>query len=227
MVGAKKIVVVIAAAIVVAAVGAYFGLTAPENGLSPAPDLDSGLPTTLEFSGMELNEETKKSIVSEVLAEITPYKGVKYDKVNISAMKNGEDHDLRVICFSDACEYPDVYDFTYYGISIRSNGDNAFRICSAVTTPIMHRAISWVEKGEEMTNGEPAPHEGYITRGDNNPSPDQSGLGIEPVRPEWVICVARLRIPYLGHLFKGIDGTVIIFAVIYTIWGAPQLLWHV
>ncbi len=115
MVSAKKIVAVIAAVVVVAAVGAYFGLTALENELKPAPDLDSGLSTTVEFSGRELNEETRTQIVSEVLAGITPYKGIKYDKVNISAIKNGEDHDLTVICFSDACECQDVFDFTYYG----------------------------------------------------------------------------------------------------------------
>ena len=43
-------------------------------------------------------------------------------------------------------------------------------------TPIMHRAISWVEKGEEMSDGKPAPHEGYITKGDNNAVPDQSAF---------------------------------------------------
>jgi len=117
MVSAKKIAAVIAAVVVVAAVGAYFGLTALENELKPAPDLDSGLSTTVEFSGRELNEETRTQIVSEVLAGITPYKGIKYDKVNISAIKNGEDHDLTVICFSDACECQDVHDFTYYGAS--------------------------------------------------------------------------------------------------------------
>ncbi|MCD6211274.1 MAG: hypothetical protein OCU20_09370 [Methanophagales archaeon] len=116
MVGAKKIVVVIAAVAIVAA-GVYLGLPKIEYRLGhTAPGLDSGLSTTAEFSfsGTELNEETKTEIVSKVLADITPYKGVRYDKVNITAMKNGEDHDLKVICFSDACEYPDVYDFTYY-----------------------------------------------------------------------------------------------------------------
>ena len=92
MVGAKKIVMVVAIAavvVVVAAVGTYFGLTVPENGLSPAPDSGLDLPTNVEFSGTELNEETKTEIVSKVLADITPYKGVRYDKVNITAMMNG------------------------------------------------------------------------------------------------------------------------------------------
>ncbi len=67
-------------------------------------------------------------------------------------------------------------------------------------TPIIHRAMYWVEKGEEMPGGKPAPHEGYITKGDNkitNPHPDQPGL--EPVKPEWVVAVARARAPYLGY----------------------------
>jgi len=119
-------------------------------------------------------------------------------RTNIITCEDGKIHDYR--SFND---YGDVIIYQPNGISS--------------ATPIMHRAISWVEKGEEMPNGEPAPHEGYITKGDNNPYPDQSGLGIEPVKPEWVICVARVRVSYLGHLFKGIGGTVIIFAVIYTI----------
>jgi|GEM_PF-809272 len=109
---AKKIVVVIVAVVVVAAgSGAYLVLTATK----PAPDSDSDLSTTVEISGTELNEETKMDIVSAVSAEIMPYRGVKYDRVNISATENGKDYALTVISFSDKCEYPDVYDFTYYG----------------------------------------------------------------------------------------------------------------
>ena len=90
-------------------------------------------------------------------------------------------------------------------------------------TPIMHRAISWVEKGEEMPDGKPAPHEGYITKGDNNAVPDQSafkiasGKNAEPVKPEWIKGVARVRVPYLGFLLKGIGGTVVVLAVVYAI----------
>ena len=119
-------------------------------------------------------------------------------RTNIITCEDGKIHDYR--SFND---YGDVIIYQPNGISS--------------ATPIMHRAISWIEKGEVMSNGEPAPHEGYITKGDNNPSPDQSGLGIEPVKPEWVIGVARVRVSYLGHLFKGIGGTVIIYAGIYAI----------
>ena len=69
-------------------------------------------------------------------------------------------------------------------------------------TPIIHRAMYWVEKGEEMPDGKPAPNAGYITKGDANPYPDQDlrFLGCDPVKPEWVIAVAKVRIPYLGYL---------------------------
>ena len=122
-------------------------------------------------------------------------------RANIITCEDAKIHDYR--SFND---YGDIIIFHPNGISS--------------TTPIIHRAISWIEEGEEMPNGEPAPHEGYITKGDNNLYPDQSGLGIEPVKPEWVIGIARVRSPYLGHLghlFMGVGGTVIIYAGIYAI----------
>ncbi len=75
-------------------------------------------------------------------------------------------------------------------------------------TPIIHRAMYWVNRSEEMPGGRPAPHEGYITKGDNNTCYDQQCLGVEvngrlyrvePVKPEWVIAVAKVRVPYLGY----------------------------
>ncbi len=146
---AGKIVAVIAV-VVVAALGTYLGLTAPEHGLSPASDLDSCLSTTVEFSGMKLNEETRTQIVSEVLAEITPYKGVRYDKVNISAMKNGEDYGLTVICFSDACECQDAYVFTYYGAGkeLVLNG----HVLDAIPAAERAKAISVALQNEEAAS---------------------------------------------------------------------------
>ena len=73
-------------------------------------------------------------------------------------------------------------------------------------TPIIHRAMYHVETGEEMWEGGPtAPHAGYITKGDNvvtNKYYDQQGQVsyMLPVKEEWVIGVARYRIPYLGYL---------------------------
>ena len=152
MVGAKKIVVVIAAVAIVAA-GVYLGLPKIEHRLGhTAPGLDSGLSTAVEFSvsGTELNEETKTEIVSKVLADITPYKGVRYDKVNITAMMNGEDHDLRVICFSDACEYPDVYDFTYYSAR-KQLVQNRYAL-EAIPPSERAKAISVALQNEEAAN---------------------------------------------------------------------------
>ncbi len=63
----------------------------------------------------------------------------------------------------------------------------------------------FVETGDPMWPGGPlAPHEGYITKGDNkvtNPSFDQQGgiSFLQPVKKEWIIGAARFyRIPVLG-----------------------------
>jgi len=69
-------------------------------------------------------------------------------------------------------------------------------------TPIIHRAMYYVEIGEPMWNDGPtAPHAGYITKGDNNTSYDQKGSisYLQPVKKEWVIGVARFAsVPLLG-----------------------------
>src|SRR5271157_278543 len=70
-------------------------------------------------------------------------------------------------------------------------------------TPIIHRAIRWVNENESMWPGGPlAPYAGYITLGDNNSGIyDQMWLTPgEPVKPEWIVGMARIRIPYLGYL---------------------------
>lgn len=83
-----------------------------------------------------------------------------------------------------------------------------------VGSPIIHRARFHVEDGEnwydradqdhiradncqELTNC-PAPHAGFITKGDANAQYDQANGIAPPVKAEWVTGVARLRIPYLG-----------------------------
>lgn len=88
----------------------------------------------------------------------------------------------------------DYQSFDEYGdvIIYRPNG-------LASVTPIIHRAMYWVEEGDKMPNGKPAPHAGYITKGDHNEGYDQPMLGLEPVKPEWVIAVAKARVPYLGY----------------------------
>ena len=83
-------------------------------------------------------------------------------------------------------------------------------------TPVIHRAHLWVEDGEnwyDRANPDyhrsdscadlpscPAPHAGFITKGDNNGGYDQV-IGItSPVRPGWVVGVAHVRVPWLGHV---------------------------
>lgn len=91
-------------------------------------------------------------------------------------------------------------------------------------TPVIHRAMFWVEEGENWldkanptylngnsvcergSNGNrvpncPAPHDGFITKGDANPSYDQvSGIADTPVKPKWVVGTAELSVPYLGNI---------------------------
>jgi signal peptidase len=74
---------------------------------------------------------------------------------------------------------------------------------STEDTPIIHRAMYWVDKGEPMWSGGPAaPHSGYITKGDHNWGIDQKSdtSKLQPVKEEWIIGVARWRIPWVGYL---------------------------
>ena len=93
------------------------------------------------------------------------------------------------------------------------------------TTPIIHRAMFWVEDGENWYDkadrqavgrydrcGEstdeampncPAPHAGFVTKGDANSRYDQVDGLSGPVRPEWVVGTAEVRIPLLGCIRLG------------------------
>ena len=83
--------------------------------------------------------------------------------------------------------------------------------------PIIHRAYLWVEGGEnwydradparmggadscEELRNCPAPHDGFITIGDANGIYDQVQSQSEPVKPEWVVATANVRVPYLGWI---------------------------
>jgi signal peptidase len=95
------------------------------------------------------------------------------------------------------------------------------------TTPIIHRAMFWVEEGENWADEAddaflpgstrceidddpdtdtgirncPAPHAGFITKGDANGGYDQTGGVLSaPVKPEWVVGTAELRVPGLGWI---------------------------
>ncbi|WP_420871428.1 S26 family signal peptidase [Halomicrobium salinisoli] len=90
---------------------------------------------------------------------------------------------------------------------------------NAGQTPIIHRAMFWVEEGEnwydradedyvgaadnceELSNC-PADEAGFITKGDYNHQYDQVGSRplSDPVRPAWVIGTAEARVPLLGEI---------------------------
>lgn len=74
------------------------------------------------------------------------------------------------------------------------------------TIPYIHRAMHYVEKGNEMwPSGPNAVYTGYITKGDNditNSKYDQQ-MDIsrnKPVKREQIIGVAKFRIPYIGYI---------------------------
>ena len=88
--------------------------------------------------------------------------------------------------------------------------------------PVIHRARFWVDEGEnwygeanpdyvaadscaELLNC-PAPHAGFVTKGDANSRYDQANGISEPVRPEWITGVAMVRIPYLGWVRLWLAG---------------------
>ncbi|QSG04365.1 S26 family signal peptidase [Halapricum desulfuricans] len=98
-------------------------------------------------------------------------------------------------------------------------------------TPVIHRTMFWVEEGENWidkanpeylpedavcegsTPGEtdvracPAPHSGFITKGDANSAYDQvNGIASGPVRPEWVVGTAEYSVPYLGNIRLGAEA---------------------
>jgi len=94
-------------------------------------------------------------------------------------------------------------------------------------SPIIHRAHFHVEEDEnwydranpaymradncqELPNC-PAPHAGFITKGDANSQYDQVtsvANSAGPIKPEWIRGSARFRIPYLGHIRLELAGMV-------------------
>ena len=94
------------------------------------------------------------------------------------------------------------------------------------TTPVIHRVHFWVDDGEnwyDRANGDyvnadscddlrncPAPHAGFITKGDNavtNNYYDQARGISSPVKPAWIRGSAEYRIPYLGWVRLTVAGT--------------------
>ncbi|GAB7094491.1 hypothetical protein JCM30237_16440 [Halolamina litorea] len=110
--------------------------------------------------------------------------------------------------------------FNDYGTVVIYESSSEFR------PPIIHRARFWVDEGEnwydraneawvqgadncDQMDNCPAPHAGFITKGDNNNYYDQTGDIRAPVKPEWVIGTARVRIPYLGWVRLGVSGAMV------------------
>ena len=107
----------------------------------------------------------------------------------------------------------------------------------STATPIIHRAHFWVEEGENWVetkadeaslNGRdcrsidacPAPHDGFVTKGDANTAYDQVDDGryaeTTVVDPAWIEAKASVRIPFLGYsrlffesVFSGVAVTVV------------------
>ncbi|SFC20435.1 signal peptidase, endoplasmic reticulum-type [Halobiforma haloterrestris] len=90
-----------------------------------------------------------------------------------------------------------------------------------MATPVIHRAHFWVEEGENWveTNADashlagygcdetpscPAPHDGFVTKGDANGAYDQLSddrfAETTVVAPDWIRGKAAFRIPWLGYV---------------------------
>lgn len=94
-----------------------------------------------------------------------------------------------------------------------------FRPDGGSGTPIIHRAEFFVEEGEDWASRAdsqyldaetcedlpvdardscPAPHDGYVTKGDDNSGYDPIQGQSNVVKPEWIQGKAVVRVPYLG-----------------------------
>jgi len=113
-------------------------------------------------------------------------------------------------------ENKEIESFNEYGdvIIFYPNGDET-------ETPVIHRADLYVEEGENWVSeidddflsinscstiaNCPAPHNGFITIGDNNSEYDQIGGISEPVKEEWIIGKAKYRVPFVGSFRNAIE----------------------
>ena len=118
-------------------------------------------------------------------------------------------NDVGVVTYEDG-RAADYRTFGSYGSVV------IYRPPGRTASPIIHRAMFRVEEGEnwyDRADDEyhgaadcadlrhcPAPHDGFITLGDDNPAYDQANGLAPPVRAEWVTGVARVRVPYLGYV---------------------------
>ncbi|OYR53139.1 S26 family signal peptidase [Halorubrum sp. Ea1] len=119
------------------------------------------------------------------------------------------DNDVGVVTYEDG-RTVDYRTFGSYGSVV------IYRPPGRTASPIIHRAMFHVEEGEnwyDRADDEyhsatgcadlrhcPAPHDGFITLGDNNAAYDQANGLAAPVKAEWLTGVARVRVPYLGYV---------------------------
>ena len=91
-----------------------------------------------------------------------------------------------------------------------------FRPNGVTGTPVIHRAAFWVNESENWyakadpasVDGQdcrsvpqcPAPHAGFVTKGDANRRYDQVNGISAPVRPRWTVGKATVRVPVLGYV---------------------------
>jgi signal peptidase len=126
--------------------------------------------------------------------------------------------DTGVVTYRDA-RSTDYRKFGDYGDVI------IYRQPGRTAPPIIHRTRFWVGEGEnwfqraddryvqannceEMRNC-PAPHAGFITKGDRNPYYDQSQGIAPPVKPAWIRGTAEIKVPWLGWVrltFSGMNS---------------------
>lgn len=108
------------------------------------------------------------------------------------------------------------------GIDVENEGSSAGDVIvyipngDSTETPVIHRAIEYVDKGEDWTDqidsedlssnscdviaNCPAPHSGFITLGDANSRVDQDARISSPVKEEWIVGKSVQTIPYLGWI---------------------------
>lgn len=124
-----------------------------------------------------------------------------------------ESIDRTEITTKNMAEKTGYISFDYYGdvILYRRYGNQD-------GTPVIHRAMYYVEKDDPLwAGGPPAPYAGYITKGDNNQTNavyDQQGSisYLQPIKKEWVIGVARFRpIPLIGCVSLTLRGNFACF----------------
>jgi signal peptidase len=145
----------------------------------------------------------------------------KYDLIVVTEPGRfaAEEANQQGVVTADSVSESDHESFNQPGSVVVYDNPNSFG------PPIIHRAHFYVEENENWYDRAnpayisadscaeiepcPAPHAGYITKGDNNASNSQYDQvnGIAPVvRPEWVTGIAQVRLPHVGYIRLALTG---------------------